>query len=78
MQGLAHSPGRGAQLAAASSVHQKVASSIRGQDTHLGCGFDPRLEWVQEATDQCFSLLSLSLSLSPLLSLLNHLKSILG
>ena len=38
-------------------VHQKVAGSISGPGTHLGCGFDPLSGCVQEATD------SLSLSL---------------
>ena len=51
------------------SIYQKVAGSIPGQGTYLGCEFDPWLGCLWEATDQCFSLTSmfLSLSLSPLL-----------
>ena len=37
-------------------MHQKFAGSIAGQGTYLGCGFDPWLGYVREATDQCFSL----------------------
>ena len=51
-------------------VHQKVAGLIPEQGTFLDRGFDSRSEHIQEATDRCFSLtsLALSLSLSPSLS----------
>ena len=51
------------QLVGVSSLHQKAAGSIPGQGTYLGCRFDPRWRCVQEATDQCFSLISMFLSL---------------
>ena len=42
---------------------------IPGQGTCLGCGFSPQLEHIQEATNWCFSLtsmfLSIFLSISP-------------
>ena len=42
-------------------VNRKVTGSIPGQGTYLGCGFDPRLGCMWEATyryfsHQCFSL----------------------
>ena len=40
-----------AQLVGASSCNQKVAGSIPGQNTYLGCGFDPQSGHVQEATN---------------------------
>ena len=45
-------------------VHQSVVGSILGQGTYLGCGFDPWSRPVGEATNQCFSLASMSLSCS--------------
>ena len=36
-------------------ANQKVAGSIPGQGTCLGCGPGPWLGHVQEATDGCFS-----------------------
>ena len=36
-------------------MDQKIAGSIIGQGTDLGCGFDPLLGHVWEATDRCFS-----------------------
>ena len=59
--------------------NQKVASSVPSWDTCLGCRFSPH---VWEATDPCFSLTSILLSLSLSLpsslspSLLLTLKSI--
>ena len=53
-------------------VHQNVAGSIPVQGTCLGWGFDPQLGHMWEASDWCFSLTSVSLSLS--LSLLPSLK----
>ena len=41
-------------------MHQKVASSIPGQGTYLGCRFDPPSDYVLETTNRCFSLISLS------------------
>lgn len=43
-------------------IHQKAAGWIPGQDTNLGCRFNPWTLHVRDATDQCFSL-SLSRSL---------------
>ena len=59
-------------------IHQKVAGSIPGQGTYLGCGFDLRSGRVWEATDRCFSITStfLSLCLSLSFSLPLSLKSI--
>ena len=45
------------------SSKQKVASSIPGQGTCLGCWFSPWAGHVPEAMDQCFSLTSMFLSL---------------
>ena len=42
----------------------KVASSIPSQVTCQGCGFGPRSGSIWEATDWCFSLTSMFLSLS--------------
>ena len=58
-------------------VHQKAAGSIPGQGTHLACGFNPWLGHLWEATDRCFSLISIFLFLSPFLSKIN-LKNILA
>ena len=52
------------QLVGALSRTPKVADLIPGQGTCLGYGFDPQSGYVQEAADQCFSLMSMSLSLS--------------
>ena len=43
-------------------VHQRVAGLIPGQDTYLGCRFNPHSGCILEATNWCFSL-SLSLPL---------------
>ena len=53
-------------------MHQKVSGSIPGQDTYVGCGFPHSLGCVWEATDQCFSLTLMFLSL--LFSLLSPLS----
>lgn len=45
-----------AQRVGLSSVHQKVAGLIPRRGTYLGCGSDPRLGHVREATDGCFTL----------------------
>ena len=49
-------------------TNRKVAGSIPGQGTCLGCGPGPQLGGVPEAADPCFSrilmLLSLSLKIS--------------
>ena len=58
-----YSPGQVAQLVGVLSHAPKVVGSIPGQGTCPCCKFDPQLGYVQEATNQCFSL---SLSLSPL------------
>ena len=50
-----------------SPAHQKVVGWISSQGTYLGCRFNPQKGCEQEATDQCFSLTSMSLS--PWLSL---------
>ena len=54
------------QLVGVPSCNQKFAGLILGQDTYIGCGFDPwsRCEW--EATNRCFS--HVDVSLSPFLS----------
>ena len=52
-----------AQLVGASSCSQKVSGSIPSWDMCLGCWFDPRSRSVLEATNQCFSLWSMFLSL---------------
>ena len=61
-------------------MNTKVAGSIPGQGTCLGCRFGPRSGRIQEATDPCFSLtsvfLSLSLSVPSPLSKIN--KHVLG
>ena len=59
-------------------VHQKVVGLIPCQGTYLGYGFDPRSEHVREATNQCFSNMHVSLSLSFPLSLKCNLKNVLG
>ena len=48
---------------------QNLAGSIPGQGTCLGCRLGPQSERVWEATDKCFSLTSIFLSLSPSLPL---------
>ena len=53
-----------AQLVECSPRNQKVAGSIPGQGPGLGCGLGPQSGHVWEATDQCFSLTSMFLSLS--------------
>ena len=50
---------------------QKVADSIPGQDRYLGCRFYPWSECIWQATDQCFSLISMFLSLSLSLESIN-------
>ena len=45
-------------------MHQRVAGSVLGQGTYLGCRFDPWSGCVREATDQCFSFTSMFLFLS--------------
>ena len=57
-------------------INQKVMGSIPGQDTHLGCGFEPQSGCVREVTDQCFSLTLMLLSLSLSFSKIN--KHIFG
>ena len=44
-------------------IHQKVAGSILCQGTYLGCGFVPCSGCMRRATDQCFSLPLMFLSL---------------
>ena len=58
-----------AQLVGWCPTKWKVASSIPDQGTCLGCRFSPRSMNLQEATDQCFSLTSMFLFLSPSLAL---------
>ena len=48
-------------------MHRNVAGSIPREDTYLGCGRDPQLGSIQEATNQCFSLQLMFLSLFLLL-----------
>lgn len=57
------SPGWEAQLLECRLIHQKVSGSIPCQDKYLGCGFDPQSGSIQVATDRCFCLTLLSLSL---------------
>ena len=42
---------------------KKVVCSIPSPGTYLGCGFDPQSGCVQGATDRCFSLTLMFLSL---------------
>ena len=42
-------------------IHQKVAGLIPGWDTYLDCRLDPLSDWVQKATNWCFSHLPPSL-----------------
>lgn len=60
-------------------IHQKVLDLIPGKGTYLGCGSIPSQGKLWEATYQCFSHIdvSLSLSLSPFLSLKIQQKHIL-
>ena len=51
-------------------IHQKVAGSIPGQGTRLGCGFNTQLAHIWEAINQCSSLTSTFLS--PSLSKVNN------
>ena len=39
-------------------VHQKIAGSIPGQGTDLGCGLNPLSGCIQEAAKPCFSFSS--------------------
>ena len=51
-------------------VHQKVAGSIPDQGTYLGCGCDPWVGCVQEATRPMFLFhIDVSVSLSHILFL---------
>lgn len=72
-------------------IRQKPVSSVPGQGTSLGCGFNPQTGCIRDATGPCFSHidvsfpplspslpLSLSLSLSFLPSSLKTQKHILG
>lgn len=47
--------------------HQRATGLIPGQGTDLGCGFEPQLGPMQEATDQCFSLTLTFLFLSEMI-----------
>ena len=60
-----------AQLVGASSHTQKFAGSIPGQDTYLGCRFDPWWgAYRRQLIGVCLSVsVSVSLSLSPSLPL---------
>ena len=44
---------------------EKLAGLLPSQSTCLGCRFDPRSGRIWEATDLCFSLTLMFLSLSP-------------
>ena len=52
-----------AQLGGHCPTEQKVAGSIPGQGACLGCGFSPQSGRTQEASNRCFSLTSIFLSL---------------
>ena len=52
-----------AQLVGCHPAKQKFPSSTPSQGTCLGCGFSPWSGYVGEATDRCFSLTSMFLSL---------------
>ena len=52
-------------------LHQKAGGSLLSQGTYLGWGFNLRLGHEWEATNQCFSLTSLFLSLPSSLSKIN-------
>ena len=47
------------------SIHQKVVGSIPGQDTYLGCGFNPLLGHVWEGGKRSMFLFHIDVSLSP-------------
>ena len=64
-------PGRVAQLVGASSVYQKVAGLIPGQDTSLGCRFNPRPGPVPEMAGFSLSHGCFSPSLLPSLKSIN-------
>ena len=53
---------------------RKIAGLIPGQGTCLGCGPGSRLGGMWEASDQCFSLTLMFLSLSPSLPLAKENK----
>ena len=54
-----------AQLVGVPSRGQSVAGPIPGWNcTYLGCGFNPWYRHIREATDRCFFLTSVFLSLS--------------
>ena len=56
-------------------VHQMVVGLIPSQGKHLDYGFNPWSSCVQEATNRCFSLTSLPLSLKSMnISLSEDLK----
>ena len=59
-----------AQLVGHCPANQKVKNLIPRKGTCLGCGLAPHLGCIQEATNRCFSLTSMFLSLSPSLPLL--------
>ena len=52
-----------AQLVGSSSRNQKAVASILGQGTYPHCRFNPWSRCIWEATNQCFSLTSMFLSL---------------
>ena len=60
-----------ARLVGLHPTKQRITSSISSQDTCLGCRFSSQLGNMEKATDRCFSLMlmSLSLSLPPFFSL---------
>ena len=59
-------------------MHQKVAVSIPGQGPYFGFGFNPQSGPIQEAANQCFSHIDVSLYL-PLLPPFSRInKHILG
>ena len=53
-------------------ANRKIAGSVPGQGTCLGCRFGPQLGSLWEAADRCFSRTSMFLSF---LSLLSKIKN---
>ena len=65
------------QLVAVSSCNQRVVDSIPGQGTYQGCEFDPWSGCIWEASNLCFSLTPMILSLSLPLFLKTMEKNVL-
>ena len=64
IKSVSESPGRRGSVGWVSSHKAKGHSLIPGPGTGLGCRLGPQPGYMQEATDGCFSLASMFLSLS--------------